>query len=108
MQYSNLPGALGDRFFAVMDRNGNDSVSFKEFVTTFLSTYSSNLQTLLALAFEMYAPLPPYHTSYDFDNDQMITPEDVRTLLDYVPIVADQPRLDLLSSVEGNLTFRYY
>ena len=90
-----------------MDRNSDENISFKEFIVTFLKTYCSNLQTLMALAFEMYTPsFYPYPTSYDFDNDKKITPDDVRTILDYVPIVADQPRLDLASNIEGNITFR--
>ena len=37
-----------------MDRNSDESISFKEFIVTFLKTYCSNLHTLLSLAFEMY------------------------------------------------------
>jgi len=77
LTYTNLPGIIGERFFAVMDLSKSDYVDIREFVHGFFKIYYSNLETKIKLSFDMY----------DFDQDGYITKEDVRLILSHVPIV---------------------
>jgi hypothetical protein len=52
-QYSQLPGIIGERFFAVLDLNANDYVDLKEFVHGFFKIYYSDTETKLKFAFDM-------------------------------------------------------
>jgi len=76
LTYTNLPGIIGERFFAVLDLSKNDYIDLREFVHGFFKVYYSNLETKLKLSFDMY----------DFDRDGTITKEDVRLILSHVPI----------------------
>jgi hypothetical protein len=49
-----LPGIIGERFFAVMDLNGDGFVDLKEFVHGLFKIYYSPLDTKLKLTFDMY------------------------------------------------------
>lgn len=53
LQYSQLPGIIGDRFFSVLDLNGDGFVDLKEFVHGLFKVYYSNLETKIKLAFDM-------------------------------------------------------
>ena len=52
-QYSQLPGIIGERFFSVLDLNGDCFIDLKEFVHGFFKVYYSNLDTKIKLAFDM-------------------------------------------------------
>ena len=41
LEYTNLPGILGERFFAVMDLNNDQYVDHREFLTGLLRIYCS-------------------------------------------------------------------
>lgn len=77
LTYTNLPGIIGERFFAVLDLSKNDYVDLREFVHGFFKVYYSNLETKIKLSFDVY----------DFDKDGYITKEDVRLILSHIPIV---------------------
>jgi Ca2+-binding EF-hand superfamily protein len=82
-----LPGIIGDRFFSVLDLNGDGYVDVKEFIHGFFKVYYSNLETKIKLAFDMYPSIFIYNfTRYDFDKDGYIKKEDVRLILSYIPI----------------------
>ena len=76
LEYSNLPGIVGERFFHLFDSNKDGYVDKKEFVKGFSRIFSSHLDTSLHLIFEFY----------DFDEDCFISQEDIRIILSYVPI----------------------
>lgn len=77
LQYSNLPGIIGERFFSVLDLSKSDFIDLREFVHGFFKVYYSNLETKIKLSFDIY----------DFDRDGYITKEDVRLILSHIPIV---------------------
>jgi hypothetical protein len=56
LTYTNLPGIIGERFFAVLDLSKNDYVDLREFVHGFFKVYYSNLETKIKLSFDVYVP----------------------------------------------------
>jgi Ca2+-binding EF-hand superfamily protein len=76
LQYCNLPGVYGDRFFAILDTDGSGFIELKEFLVGFFRVYCSDFETNLKLAFEFY----------DFDKDGFISEEDVSLVLSYADI----------------------
>lgn len=52
-QYSQLPGIIGDRFFAVLDLNNDQYIDLRELVHGFFKIYYSNLETKIKLVFDM-------------------------------------------------------
>jgi len=84
LTYTNLPGIIGERFFAVLDLSKNEYIDLREFVHGFFKVYYSNLETKIKLSFDVF----------DFDRDGYITKEDVRLILSHIPIV---------NTVEGKL-----
>ena len=53
LTYTNLPGAIGDRFFAVCDLNKTDYIELREFVHGFFKVFYSNFETKMKLSFDM-------------------------------------------------------
>ena len=53
LTYTNLPGIIGERFFAVMDLSHNEFIDLREFVHGFFKVYYSNLETKIKLSFDM-------------------------------------------------------
>ena len=53
LTYTNLPGVIGDRFFAVCDLNKTDYIELREFIHGFFKVYYSNLETKMKLSFDM-------------------------------------------------------
>ena len=53
MNYTQLPGIIGERFFAVLDLNNTEYIDLKQFVHGFFKVYYSNLETKQKLAFDM-------------------------------------------------------
>lgn len=76
LQYCELPGVYGDRFFAILDTDGSGFIELKEFLVGFFRVYCSDFETNLKLAFEFY----------DFDKDGYISEEDVSLVLSYADI----------------------
>ena len=62
LQYCELPGVYGDRFFAILDTDGSGFIELKEFLVGFFRVYCSDFETNMKLAFEFY----------DFDKDGYI------------------------------------
>mgnify|MGYP003318471111 FL=1 len=63
MDYAQLPGVLGERFFHVMDSDKNDYLDQREFLTGLFRLYCSNFDEKVELIFEIY----------DFDGDGYIS-----------------------------------
>ena len=72
---------LGERFFAVMDANGDGYIECKEFLTGLLKIYCSTYDQKTQFVFDIY----------DFDSDGYIAREDITSILNYMPIVKDGP-----------------
>ena len=71
-----MPGVIADRFFALIDDNENARIEFKEFMTALLRIYCADLEQQYKVAFEVY----------DFNKDGVISREEVRLVLSYVPL----------------------
>ncbi len=71
-----LPGMIGERLFAVIDRAKSNSLSQADFVTGVSRLFSSKFEDNAQLVFELF----------DFDADGLVSAEDLRTLLSHVPI----------------------
>lgn len=67
---------IAQRLFCVFDKNFDNYLNTEEFVNNLLLFYSNDFSTKLRLVFSLY----------DFDCDKLITREDVRLILSYVPI----------------------
>jgi len=76
LNYSQLPGIIGERFFAVLDPGNTEYIDLKGFVRGFFKVYYSSLDDKMKLTFEMY----------DFDNDGFIDKEDVRLVMSHIPV----------------------
>jgi hypothetical protein len=53
LTYTNLPGIIGERFFAVLDLSKNEYIDLREFVHGFFKVYYSNLETKIKLSFDV-------------------------------------------------------
>lgn len=89
LQYTNLPGVLGDRIYSIMDEDGDGFLDLKEFINGLFKIYFSTFETKCQFVFDIY----------DFDADGEIAREDVRIILSYIPQVSVQVR-DLEKSFE--------
>ena len=78
LQYTNLPGVLGDRIFSIMDEDADGFLDLKEFINGFFKIYFSSYDTKCQLVFDIY----------DFDADGEVSREDVRIILSYIPQVS--------------------
>jgi Ca2+-binding EF-hand superfamily protein len=72
---------LGERFFHVLDVNGDGYVDYKEFMTGFLRIFSSTFDQRTKFVFEIY----------DFDADGYISKADISTILSYMPVTKTTP-----------------
>lgn len=71
-----LPGIISDRLFAVFDKNKNDCLDLSEFIDGMSSLFSESFDKMEKFIFNFY----------DFDKDGIITKEDVRIVLSYIPL----------------------
>jgi hypothetical protein len=77
LDYVQLPGVLGDRFFSVLDTDNNGYVDQREFLTGLFRVFCSTFDEKTDFVFEIY----------DFDGDGFITKEDVSTILSSLPVI---------------------
>ena len=75
-KYYELPGLINERLFQVFDRDNNGYLDGKEFINGMIILFTESFSTLTKFIF----------TFYDFDQDGLITREDVRVVLSYVPL----------------------
>ena len=73
--YTGLPELLHERFFAVMDEDGDGLIQQKEFIHGMFKVYFSKLESKIKMVFDMY----------DFDHDGLISREDIRLVLSFIP-----------------------
>jgi Ca2+-binding EF-hand superfamily protein len=77
LDYAQLPGVLGERFFDVMDSDSNGYLDQREFLTGLFRLYCSNFDEKTELIFEIY----------DFDGDGFISKSDVFTIFSSLPVI---------------------
>jgi len=75
-KYYELPGLISDRLFAVFDKNQNEYLDIVEFIDGMKQIYTENFEKQSKFVFEFY----------DFNKDGLISKEDIRTMMQYVPL----------------------
>ena len=97
IEYTKLPGIINDRLHIMFaesynktqnspespnsakrnleEKKKNDYVTEKSFVKNFTCIFIGDLDSKIRFTFNMY----------DFDNDGLITPEDIRIMMSYMP-----------------------
>jgi hypothetical protein len=53
LQYAGLPGILNERFFIILDENGDGIIDQKEFIHAMFKVYYSKLESKIKLVFDM-------------------------------------------------------
>ena len=81
-KYYELNGIISDRLFSTFDLNGDNYLDVKEFVSGMTTLFSGYYEQLLKFIFNLY----------DFDKDGKIKINDVKLILEYVPINTNQPK----------------
>lgn len=71
-----MPGIISERLFAVFDQNGDGFVDILEFIAGMCTMFSGTFENLVTFIFNFY----------DFDKDGVISKEDIRVVLSYVPL----------------------
>ena len=75
IEFVNLPGLIGERFFNIFDKRKANLISLNDFTVNMLSLFSKDFNVRIKMVFNMF----------DFDNDGVISKEDVKALLIHIP-----------------------
>eukprot|EP01066_Platyproteum_vivax_P003168 Platyproteum_vivax@DN14058_c0_g1_i1.p1 len=75
LKYFPMPGVLGERLFAVFDRDSSNTIDFQEFFTGMALIYNGTLDEKRKLLFDMY----------DLDGNGVITREELSMMLKHIP-----------------------
>jgi Ca2+-binding EF-hand superfamily protein len=89
-KYYELNGIISDRLFSIFDSNGDNYLDVKEFVSGMTTLFSGYYDQLLKFIFNIY----------DCDKDGKIKVNDVKLILDYVPIRTNRPKKNQLLKYE--------
>lgn len=76
LNYFQLPGIIGERLYSVFDTKNREYLEVEEFINGMTRLYSSNFESLSKFIFDLY----------DFDKDGIISKEDIRVVLSYIPL----------------------
>jgi Ca2+-binding EF-hand superfamily protein len=71
-----MPGIIAERVFTLFDKNKDGYSGKEEFIATACRLLSQKFEDNIKAVFEIY----------DFDDDGVISREDIRVLLSYVPL----------------------
>ena len=74
--YFTLPGIIGDRLFAVLDKDNAGFIDLTDFVNGMKTLFSGDFDSTSKFIFDFY----------DFDKDGYITSEDIRVVLSYITL----------------------
>ena len=75
-KFFELPGIIAERLWSVFDQDKDDYLNQQEFCTGMTILFCENYDKLVRFIFYFY----------DFDKDGLISKEDIRTVLSYVPL----------------------
>jgi Ca2+-binding EF-hand superfamily protein len=75
IEYTKLPGIINDRFHYIFDEKKTGRIYQDQFVNHFVKVFLSDMDTKMKMTFKMY----------DFDNDGLVSREDARIMLSYMP-----------------------
>ena len=79
-QYLNLPELIGERIVNQINANGDERIDQDEFVPFFLKLLMGSWKQKMLIAFRCY----------DVDDDQQISDDEVKIVLQNVPLKIDQ------------------
>lgn len=71
-----MPGLIGERVTSILDANNDGYAKKEEFIEGACLLLSQSFEDNIKLVFQIY----------DFDKDNLISTEDIRTLLSHVPL----------------------
>jgi len=71
-----MPGIIAERVFTLFDKNKDGYAGKDEFIAAACRLLSRKFEDQIKIVFEIY----------DFDDDGIISREDIRVLLSYVPL----------------------
>lgn len=77
LDYAQLPGVLGDRFFTVLDTDASGYIDHREFLTGLFRVFCSSFDEKADFVFEIY----------DFDGDGFISKIDISTIMASLPVI---------------------
>jgi Ca2+-binding EF-hand superfamily protein len=92
-KYYDLPGIISERLFVCLDSDNDGIINLNEFIYGMQTLFSQN-QTFDSLAKFIF-------NLYDFNSSGIITKDDVRVVLSYVPILQN----DTLEEKKDNIDF---
>ena len=75
LRYFPLPGMMGERLFAVFDRDNNQSLDFPEFLTGLGMIYHGTVEDKKKFLFDLY----------DLDGNGEVSKDELLTMLSYIP-----------------------
>ena len=75
-KYYDLPGIISERLFNVFDLDRNEYLDISEFVDGMTTLFTESFDKLIKFIFKFY----------DFDKDDLVTNEDIRVVLSYIPL----------------------
>ena len=90
-KYYVLPGIISERLFNVLDIDENGFLDPKEFINGMIILFTESFSNLVKFIFNFY----------DFNHDGVITREDVRIVLSYVPAL-QRNKLSLFGESESD------
>ena len=76
LEYFSLPGIIGERLYSIFDQNNIEYIAENDFISGMTKFYSGSFEYLCQFVFNLY----------DCDNDGLISKEDVRLVLSYIPL----------------------
>lgn len=71
-----MPGIIAERVFTLFDKNKDGYAGKEEFIMAACRLLSKKFEENIKAVFEVY----------DFDNDGIVSREEIRVLLSYVPL----------------------
>ena len=92
-KYYELPGIISDRLFNVFDVQHTEYLDLESFMKGMLTLFTKGFDELVRFIFSFY----------DFDNNGMISKEDVRVILSYIPL--NRGRIKKLKGIAVNEHF---
>jgi Ca2+-binding EF-hand superfamily protein len=78
VDFVNLPGAVSDRFFALACEDSyHERIELSGFLKVMLDVYGCSLEARMKLVFDIF----------DFNGDHLISAQEVKMILSYIPFV---------------------